>query len=328
MSGVALSEENLDLLLEKMYAEKGWDFRRYRKSSIKRCVEKQIALSRHSYPSYIKLLDSEPLEYNNLFNHITIKVSEFFRNPEVYNCIEDHVIPVALQRLKTNGKNILRVWSCGCARGDEPYSMAILLAKRPNKTSVSLQLTKKHENTLCHPELPCHPDPETSSGVSGSQNEEMLKQVQHDREQGFSGENKEDYKIKIFATDIDEGAVDIARKGIFGKESLTNVHPILRQQFFQTAGNNFQVAPQIRNLVTFGVHNVVSHIHLSHMDIILCRNLLIYFEKELQERVFEKFYYSLDRGGFIILGRSEAIPLPYRDRFQEVFKKEKIYQKF
>ncbi|MBI5756767.1 MAG: hypothetical protein HZA12_07565, partial [Nitrospirae bacterium] len=148
MSGVALSEENLDLLLEKMYAEKGWDFRRYRRSSIKRCVERQIVLSRHSYPSYIKLLDSEPSEYNNLFNHITIKVSEFFRDPEVYNCIEDHVIPAALQRLKTNGKNILRVWSCGCARGDEPYSMAILLAKRPNETSVSQRLTKGHENQI------------------------------------------------------------------------------------------------------------------------------------------------------------------------------------
>ncbi|MBI5755756.1 MAG: hypothetical protein HZA12_02420, partial [Nitrospirae bacterium] len=146
-------------------------------------------------------------------------------------------------------------------------------------------------------------------------------------ERAFSGEDKEDYKVKIFATDIDEGAVDIARKGIFGQESLENVDLIQRKQFFHKTGNNFQVVPQIRNLVTFGVHNIVSHIHLSHMDIILCRNLLIYFEKELQERVFEKFYYSLDRGGFIILGRSEAVPLAYRDTFQEVFKKEKIYQR-
>ena len=71
----------------------------------------------------------------------------------------------------------------------------------------------------------------------------------------------------------------------------------------------------------------MSNIHLSHIDIAICRNLLIYFEKDLQEKVIEKFWYALDKGGFLILGKSEVIPPALRNRFAEVFRKEKIYQK-
>ena len=72
MSYAALSEEHLDHLLEKVYTTKGWDFRRYRRSSIRRCIERRIAISRRSYHTYVELLDSEPLEFNHLFNHLTI----------------------------------------------------------------------------------------------------------------------------------------------------------------------------------------------------------------------------------------------------------------
>lgn len=272
MPGVALSEDHLDLLLEKVYTAKGWDFRRYRRSSIKRCVERQIALSRRSYHTYLELLDSEPSEYNNLFSHITIKVSEFFRDPEVFQRIENYVIPMTIRRLKITGSKTLRIWSSGCAKGEEPFSIAILI---------------------------------------------------HHRIKEMGG----DFDVKIYATDIDESAVNSARKGIFIEDSLKNVDPAMRNRFFQPSNANYQIIPQIRNLVTFGVHNIVSHIHLSHMDIILCRNLLIYFEKELQEKVFEKFYYSLNPGGFIVLGKSEVAPLSYREHLVEVCKREKIYQK-
>ena len=271
-SNAALSEEHLDYLLEKVYTTKGWDFRRYRRSSIKRCVERRIAISKRSYHTYVELLDSEPLEFNHLFGHITIKVSEFFRDPEVFRRIEDYVIPMSLRRLTVTGSTDLRIWSCGCARGEEPLSMAILINKRL-------------------------------------------------KERG----DKPD--LKIFGTDIDESAVNSARNGVFIEDSLKNVDPYMRSQFFQASKSAFQIIPQIRNLVTFGVHDIVSHIQLSRMDIILCRNLLIYFEKELQEKVFEKFYYSLKPGGFMVLGKSEVPPVRFRDNLIEVCKREKIYQK-
>src|SRR3989304_6071090 len=234
MSVTALSEEQIDHILEKVYTAKGWDFRRYRRSSLKRCLERRISISRRSYHTYVELLDSEPVEFNHLFNHITIKVSEFFRNPEVFRHIEDYVIPMTLRRLTVTGSTDLRIWSCGCANGEEPLSIA---------------------------------------------------------------------------------------------NSLKNVDQYMRNQSFQAYNSAFQIIPQIRNLVTFGTHDIVSHIQLSHMDIILCRNLLIYFEKELQEKVFDKFYYSLKPGGFMVLGKSEVPPVRFRDNLIEVCKREKIYQK-
>lgn len=272
MSVAALSEEHLDELLEKVYKAKGWDFRRYRRSSIKRCVERRIALSRRSYHTYIKLLDSEPLEFDNLFNYITIKVSEFFRDPEVFRRIEDYVIPMTLMRMTTTGATSLRIWSCGCARGEEPLSIAILINNRLKETGYN-------------------PD------------------------------------LKIFGTDIDESAINSARTGVFSETSLKNIDPVMRSQLFQVSNSAFQIIPQIRNLVTFGAHDIVTHIQLSRMDIILCRNLLIYFEKGLQEKVFEKLYHSLKPGGFIVLGKSEVPPVSFRDRLIEVCKREKIFQK-
>ena len=279
MAEPALSGDHLDLILEKMYTVKGWDFRRYRKSSIMRCVERRLALSRLPAADYIERLDHHPLELNNLFNHITIKVSEFFRDPEVFKRIEGEVLPLTLERLRSQDRNLLRIWSCGCARGEEAYSMAILFLR-----------------LMEGPALPSH----------------------------------DKFALKIFATDIDEAAIDLARKGHYLKESLMNVSPLIRSQFFTSsnAGDTvYQVTSSVRNPVIFGVHNIVSDIHLSHMDIILCRNLLIYFEKDLQEKVFEKLYYSLNKGGVLILGKSEVVPPLFRERFSEIARKEKVYQK-
>src|SRR3989304_9796272 len=276
MAQPELSEDNLDIILEKMYVKKRWDFRRYRKSSLRRCIERRLASYRLHCKDYIEFLDVQPLEFNNLFNQLTIKVSEFFRDTDVFNQIEQYVIPEVIVKPKTDGNNSLRIWSIGCARGEEAYSIAILLSKI------------------------------------------MRSSTQH---------ALEDLKVKIFATDIEDASVDIARKGIYCEESLKNVDLFQLGQFFKPSENYYQVSPQIRNLVTFGVHDIVSNIHLSHMDIICCRNLLIYFEKDLQEKVFEKFWYSLNSGGYIILGRSEVVPSIFRDRFRDIFRKEKIYQK-
>ncbi len=304
MAEPALSGDHLDLILEKMYAVKGWDFRRYRKSSIMRCVERRLALSRLPSTEYIERLDQQPIEFNTLFNHITIKVSEFFRDPEVFKRIEGEVLPLTLERLRSQDRNLLRVWSCGCARGEEAYSMAILFHR-------ALE-------TLCHENV----IPAQAGIQNAGRGLDSHLRGNDGRSEGFS--------VKIFATDIDEAAIDLARKGHYLKESLINVSPFIRGQFFtssNTGAAGYQVTSSVRNTIIFGVHNMVSDIHLSHMDIILCRNLLIYFEKDLQEKVFEKLYYSLNKGGFLILGKSEVVPPLFRERFREIARKEKIYQK-
>lgn len=335
MAEPALSEDHLDLVLEKMYQKKGWDFRLYRKSSLRRCIERRISFSRLPSREYIERLDSEPAEFHHLFNHITIKVSEFFRDLEVFNQIERHVIPATLEKLKSEGRDTLRIWSCGCARGEEPYSLAMLLFKALSNAPASFGMAGQESavpqggTIKMMPSLHFDESEDQTTGIRRSP-------AYQDR-RGFRStaltasltplDTSAGFNVKIFATDIDESSIEIARKGIFSEDSFTNLSPVLRDSFFKPLDTGFQVILQIRNILTFGVHNIVSNIHLSRTDILLCRNLLIYFEKDLQEKVFEKFFYSLNRGGFIILGKSEVVPSLFRDRFQEVFRKEKIYQK-
>ncbi len=280
----ALSDDKLSFLLEKLHARKGWDFRGYRKSSLKRCILRRMGIMAKSFPGYLRFLDTHPGEYDVLFHYITIKVSEFFRDPSTFWVIERDVLPRLLKEIEKRSRKKLRIWSCGCAKGEEPYSVAILVVKHifAKYTPQSLK--------YCITSLPL--------------------------------------EIKIFATDIDERALDAARKGIYPKEVLRNVNPYIRNIFFIREGPNYyKITPFLRNLVTFGVHNIISDIHLSHMDMILCRNLLIYFEKGLQEKVIEKFSYALNKGGYLVLGKSEILPGRFRDMFREVSRREKVYQK-
>lgn len=286
MAEPALSEDKLNFLLEKLYRETGWDFRCYRKSSLRRCIARRMSFSRVNYNGYLKLLESNPSEYHNLFNHITIKVSEFFRDPPVFRAIERNILPDIFDHLHRRGQKKLRIWSCGCARGEEAYSVAMLVAK-----AVFSSITSFRNMARLPPSM------------IGS------------------------LEVKIFATDIDEDALEFARKGIYGVDSLKNVHPFQRNTFFKPLDNGYQVIPFLRSLVTFGIHNIVSDIHLSRMDLVLCRNLLIYFEKHLQEKVFEKFAYSLNKGGYIVLGKSDVLPGSFRDIFCEVDRRGKIYKK-
>jgi len=280
----ALSDDKLSFLLERLRARKGWDFRGYRKSSLKRCIMRRMGLTSRSFAGYLKFLETHPSEYDALFNYITIKVSEFFRDPSTFWVIERDILPGLIGEVEKRPQKKLRIWSCGCAKGEEPYSVAILVVKQ-----VFARYTP-HSIKYCMTGLP--------------------------------------FEIKIFATDIDEKALDAARKGIYPRESLRNVNPYIRNIFFIPEGtNHYKIIPFLRNLVTFGVHNIITDIHLSHMDIILCRNLLIYFEKDLQEKVVEKLAYALNRGGYLILGKSEILPGRFRDKFREVSRREKVYQK-
>lgn len=164
-------EEGFPELLEKIHAEAGWDFRHYKKTSLKRRISLRLnAHSISSYSDYHSVLESNPQEYGRLFSTVTIKVSEFFREPEVFDLLRE------LITLFIPSDEGLRAWSCACAHGEEAYSLGILLAD--------------------------------------SLGEERLGNV------------------KIFATDIDEGAVDIARKGIYREEYLQNLSTEIRGKNF------------------------------------------------------------------------------------------------
>lgn len=277
MSGENLPQEkkeldlgDLDALLQKIYVGRGYDFRDYKRASIQRRINKRL-FDNHlaTYEQYADLLDKNPEEYAKLLDTLLINVSEFFRDREAWGIIETEVIPRILSK-KSRG-DAIRVWSSGCSTGEEPYTMAILLA-------------------------------ETLGGSIA------------------------DYEIRIFATDIDEKALSEARRGIFPSERLKNVKKEYLDKYFSQENGTYRVRRAIRQMVAFGRQDLVSDAPISHLDLIICRNVLIYFKVDLQSRVIVKFHYALNKNGHVFFGKSESM-LAGSKLFRPIDKKWRIFEK-
>ncbi len=138
--------------------------------------------------------------------------------------------------------------------------------------------------------------------------------------------NKENKKItlQIFATDLDQEAIDNARKGVYSSNIVTDVSSELLSQYFTVEADGYRVIPSIRDMVMFATHNVIKDPPFSRLDILSCRNMLIYMEPELQKKLIVLFNYSLKPGGILVLGTSETLNKESQG-FQEIDFKLKIF---
>ncbi|MEW6533729.1 MAG: chemotaxis protein CheB [Thermodesulfobacteriota bacterium] len=137
---------------------------------------------------------------------------------------------------------------------------------------------------------------------------------------------KREIRVQIFATDIDNGSVEAARTGIYPHGIAVDVPPDRLRRFFTKHDNAYHVKKSVRDMVVFAVQNVITDPPFSKLDLISCRNLLIYMGAELQKKVLPIFHYSLRRGGFLFLGTSETVG-EFSDLFNSVDRKWKIFQR-
>jgi len=264
------TDEELAHLLQKIYTERGFDFRDYKKDSLKRRIKKRLdAYHISTYQEYIEFLDAHQDEYAKLFDTMLINVTEFFRDQDAWKILESDVIPGIIAR-KKNGESI-RVWTAGCASGEEPYSVGILLA-------------------------------------------EAL------------GDALGNFDIRIYATDIDENALAEARRGVYSSEKLKNVSPERLEKYFTKEDGVFKIDRQIRQMVAFGRQDLTSDAPISHLDLLICRNVLIYFNAKLQNKLLYRFDFAMNRGGYVFFGKSESMALGSRF-FTPVSQKWRIFQK-
>lgn len=197
------------------------------------------------YGDYLRIIQSDPQKKREFLDYITINVSEFFRNPARWWALRDEVIPGFLER---KGRANLRLWSAGCATGEEPYSLAILAL-----------------------------------------------------EMGLSG-------ASVIAMEIDRGALEKARKAVYMERQLVSVPSEWQQKYFRPVGNGlFEVEPRIRQRVDFRQGNLLEDAFPEQVDLILCRNVVIYFSSETKERLYRKFFQSLVPGGVLMVGATEQI---------------------
>lgn len=246
----------------------GVDFSDYKENSIRRRLKSRMGqLKINSIRTYLDKLEKKPAELDMLFNHVLIGVTQFFRDAHSFEVLKEHLMDV----IETKAEKSIRVWVAGCATGEEPVSIAILLH----------ELLGKHFN---------------------------------------------EYNIQIFATDIDEKAISKARKGLFEKETVELLPPHYVDQYFEVAGNQFQLKKALRSCILFSRHDVTKNPPFLRLDMVVCRNLLIYFNAELQKRAIQTFHYGLQPHGLLFIGKSEALG-PKEPLFHVLDKKHKIFRK-
>jgi two-component system, chemotaxis family, CheB/CheR fusion protein len=256
LSGVSVpaqpdQADALQALLEQVRAHSGIDFGNYKRPTILRRLQRRLAAT--AMPTlfdYTQYLASHPDEYQRLVASFLINVTEFFRDPELFELLREQVLPELIAHARTQG-NELRLWSAGCATGEEAYSLAILVA-------------------------------------------EAL------------GTELEQFAVQIFATDLDPDAVAFARRGIYPATALAGLPDERVARYFRKVDGEYEVNKRVRSLTIFGVHDLGQRAAFPRIDLVLCRNVLIYFTPELQQRVLQLFAYSVREGGYLLLGPSES----------------------
>ena len=139
------------------------------------------------------------------------------------------------------------------------------------------------------------------------------------------GDRINKYVIQIFGTDLDQEAIERARKGIYPEATVVDVERNLLDRFFVRKDNLVQVVEPIRELIVFAKHNLINDPPFAHLDLISCRNVLIYFNQSLQNRAISTFHYVLNPGGFLFLDKSESIA-QFSDLFSPISKKWRIFE--
>lgn len=256
-------------LLMEMRDRTGIDFLQYKMPTIMRRLSRlMVATGCETLQEYMRYLQRHPDAYQKLVSAFLIKVTEFFRDPALYEELRAHILPQLMQDAMRNGGE-LRIWSAGSSTGEEAYSLAMLCAEL---------LADDHP------------------------------------------------QVRIFATDIDEDAIAFARRGIYGREALRDVPPQLVQRYFVRLGDSYEVGKRIRNMTVFGQHDLAQRAPFPRIDMVLCRNVLIYFTKELQTRALQLFAFALRDKGYLVLGRAESTT-PLAQFFQVSNAPLKIYQR-
>jgi len=262
----------LDLLLRSLQEELGLNFRQYKPNYLKRRIGVRMrARGCSDYMQYRQCIRQDREEGGRLINDLTINVTEFFRDPEVYEAIRNQVIPEILNYKKETGILSIRAWSAGCATGEEPYSLSTLFL-------------------------------------------EALK-----------GEDDLDWALRITASDLDDKAIRKAKDGTFQEAKV--LPGMSLDEYFGKAEGQYLVREEVRRPVRFVILDLMKPPPLRHLDLILCRNVLIYFERSRQHRILAIFNACLRKGGFLILGKSEAVMGPGDTGLVPFNRKERIYRK-
>ncbi len=270
-AAIHYSEVSFKAIRDILFEKEGFDLDSYKDKCIQRRISFRIRTSGcKNAEEYIELLNRKEEEVKKLLNALTINVTEFFRNQSTFDKLKDIVFPDIFAA--KGGSGTVRIWSAGCASGEEPYTIAIILKE-------------------------------------------------------FFSEELKRFNIEITATDVDEGILKKAAEGHYQRDKLAGMVPDLRIRYFNEDGDKYRISNDIKKMVSFRKEDIFQEGLHRDNDLIICRNLLIYFSREKQEWVLNEFWKALNPGGFLILGRAEILVGESRKLFSTICPRERIYRK-
>ena len=266
------SKSHLDKIIILLREQSGHDFSLYKKNTLFRRIERRKGIHQiENISSYLRFLQENPAEVDILFKELLIGVTNFFRDPEVWEKLKDKIIPEMIREVPN--RHIFRAWVTACSTGEEAYTLAMIFKevaeKLPNQKGISLQ---------------------------------------------------------IFATDLDKDAIEKARAGVYSENIAGDISPERLSRFFTREAAGYRISNSIREMVVFAPQNIIKDPPFTKLDILTCRNMLIYMEPELQKKLISLFNYSLNQDGILVLGTAETLGVS-TEGFREIDTKLKIYKR-
>lgn len=264
------TDESFEALLRYMRDSRGFDFTGYKRTSLMRRVRHRMDHAGYAtFEEYLDALQAGSDEFAALFNTILINVTAFFRDPEAWEFIASDVVPRLLAERGPNDP--IRVWSAGCASGQEAYTLAMLLAEA-------------------------------------------------------MGADAFRQRVKIYATDIDEDALAEARTASYDAKAVESVPGDLLGRYFEQLNGRYLFRKDLRRAVIFGRNDLVKDAPISRVDLLVCRNTLMYLNAETQRNVLGRLHFALAPQGTLFLGHAEML-LSHGDRFMPLNLKSRIFRK-
>ena len=263
-------DQHFEHLLEYLRNSRGLDLSGYKRGTLLRRITRRMQqVNAGSITDYLDHLQVHPEEFGHLFNAVLINVTSFFRDPEAWTVVEREILP-AIVANKREGEPI-RIWSAGCASGEEAFTLAMLWAEH-------------------------------------------------------LGETEYRRRVKIYATDVDDEALAKARQSSYGPKEIESVPATLVERYFEKGQDRYTVRSDLRRGVIFGRHDLIDDAPISRLDLLVCRNTLIYLNAEAQGRILARFHFALNDRGFLFLGMSE-MPIVHANLFHTVDSAHRVFSK-
>jgi two-component system CheB/CheR fusion protein len=259
-----------EALLDYVKRSRGFDFTGYKHSSlIRRVVRRLQTLGIERYSDYQDYLEVHPEEFNHLFDTLLINVTAFFRDRLAWDYLASEIIPQIVTH--KNNNEPIRVWSAGCASGEEAYTIAIAIAQ-------VIGIDQFQEN------------------------------------------------VKIYATDADEEALNQARRATYSDREVNGLTSEQLEQFFEQSTGYYTFRKDLRRSVIFGRHDLIQDAPISKIDLLICRNTLMYFNAETQSRILTRFHFALRDTGFLFLGKAEML-FTHTNSFTSIHLRYRVFAK-